>query len=242
MLALQPGVASFTRASYDAELHGDAAGAGSALEQALDAVREPAGEAFCRTYLGALAFSAGDLDDGERRSTPRVSTRRPATRRCCWARRACWPRAGTSDRGGARPIERSSTRDRCPSTSSSSASTSSPSAGTDDADEQFALWSTVRALFEASGVRDDLGVALFAADHGDPAEAVAAAQAEFDRRQNIDSHDALAWALHSAGRDAEALRPRPAGDRTRRRQRAVPLPPRGDRGGGRAGPTRRARP
>lgn len=33
---------------------------------------------------------------------------------------------------------------------------------------------------------------------------MAAAQAEFSRRQNIDSQDALAWALHSAGRDAEA--------------------------------------
>ena len=33
---LQPGLASFTRASYDAELHGDVAGARSALEQALD--------------------------------------------------------------------------------------------------------------------------------------------------------------------------------------------------------------
>ena len=76
---------------------------------------------------------------------------------------------------------------------------------TDEADQQFELVETTRALFAASGVNDDLTVALFAADHGDPAAALAAAQAEFARRQNIDSHDALAWALHSAGRDAEAL-------------------------------------
>ena len=57
----------------------------------------------------------------------------------------------------------------------------------------------------ANGVSDDLSAALFAADHGDPVTAVAAAQAEYGRRQNIDSQDALAWALHSAGRDAEAL-------------------------------------
>ena len=36
MLELKPGIASFTRASYDAELHGDVAGARSALQQALD--------------------------------------------------------------------------------------------------------------------------------------------------------------------------------------------------------------
>ena len=34
---------------------------------------------------------------------------------------------------------------------------------------------------------------------------MAAAQAEYGRRQNIDAQDALAWALHSAGQDAEAL-------------------------------------
>ena len=63
MLELDPGLASFTRASYDAELHGDLAGARAALEQALETARDGAGEAFCRTYLGALAFSTGDLDE-----------------------------------------------------------------------------------------------------------------------------------------------------------------------------------
>ena len=76
---------------------------------------------------------------------------------------------------------------------------------TDEAGEQFALVGTVRQLFAASGATDDLSTALFLADHGDPAAAVTAAQAEFDRRQNIDAHDAMAWALHSAGRDTEAL-------------------------------------
>jgi Flp pilus assembly protein TadD len=75
----------------------------------------------------------------------------------------------------------------------------------EEAQEQFALVGTIRSLFEASGVQDHLGTALFAADHGDPATAVAAAEAEFAARQNIDAHDALGWALHSSGRDAEAL-------------------------------------
>jgi len=60
-------------------------------------------------------------------------------------------------------------------------------------------------LFAANGVADDLGTALFAADHGDPTTALAAAQAEYERRQNIDSSDAMGWALYSAGRYAEAL-------------------------------------
>jgi Flp pilus assembly protein TadD len=75
----------------------------------------------------------------------------------------------------------------------------------DEASEQFAVLTTVRQLSAAAGVRDDLEVALYEADHGDPAAAVAAAEAEFALRQNVDAHDALAWALHSAGRDAEAL-------------------------------------
>ncbi len=52
----------------------------------------------------------------------------------------------------------------------------------------------------------DLETALFEADHGSPAAALAAARAEWRARQTIHTADAMAWALHAAGRDRDALR------------------------------------
>ena len=70
-------------------------------------------------------------------------------------------------------------------------------------------WTAVTAtarLLAANGVVTDLETALFQADHGSPAEALAAARAEWSARRSIHTADALGWALHAAGRDGEALR------------------------------------
>jgi tetratricopeptide (TPR) repeat protein len=203
MLALRPGLASFTRASYDAELHGDLAGARSALEQALETTQGGSGEAFCRTYLGGLAFSTGNLEEASTQydagleAVPGDTALLLGRARVLAARGEVGPAVQTFQAVvNASPL---------PEHLVEFGAYLESQGRTDEAEQQFALVETVRALFEASGASDDLTMALFAADHGDPAEALAAAQAEFDRRQNIDSHDALAWALHSAGRDAEAL-------------------------------------
>src|SRR5207244_5887992 len=66
MLDLKPGIDSFSRASYDREIHGDPAGAVSALQDALDSAFTPADMAFCRYYLGELAFNSGDLAEAAR--------------------------------------------------------------------------------------------------------------------------------------------------------------------------------
>lgn len=203
MLELKPGLASFTRASYDAELHGDLAGARSALEQALDITQGGAGEAYCRTYLGALAFATGDLEGAAEQYTAGLKAR-PSDPALLLGRARVLAARGEETAAietfqavvNAQPLPEYLVEFGAYLESQGRAA---------DAEQQFALVETVRRLFVASGVTDDLSTALFAADHGDPAVAVAAAQAEFDRRQNIDSHDAMAWALHSAGRDAEAL-------------------------------------
>jgi tetratricopeptide (TPR) repeat protein len=74
------------------------------------------------------------------------------------------------------------------------------------AQEQYAVATASARLLAANGVATDLETAVFQADHGSPAEALAAARAEWARRQSIHSADALAWALHAAGRDTAALR------------------------------------
>lgn len=73
------------------------------------------------------------------------------------------------------------------------------------ADAQFAIVRTTIQLLDASGVDTDLETALFEADHGSPAEALRQARSEWDRRTSVHVADAYAWALHRAGRDADAL-------------------------------------
>jgi tetratricopeptide (TPR) repeat protein len=71
--------------------------------------------------------------------------------------------------------------------------------------EQYALVDAWTALARAGGVGADLDIALAGADHGDRAAALRAARAEWSRRRTVHTADALAWALHVNGRDAEAL-------------------------------------
>ncbi|NYJ02246.1 tetratricopeptide (TPR) repeat protein [Nocardioides thalensis] len=52
----------------------------------------------------------------------------------------------------------------------------------------------------------ELDVALFMADHADPAVGLAAARSEWRARQGVPAADALGWALHRTGRSATALR------------------------------------
>ena len=203
MLALDPGLASFTRASYDAELHGDLAGARSALEQALARTDDPAGEAFCRTYLGHLAFSSGNLEEAAEHYAAGLEAR-PGDPALLLGRARVLAARGEGD-AAVRTFREVVQAQPLPEHLIEFGEYLESQGRDEEAEQQFALVETVRALFAASGASDDLTTALFAADHGDPAAALAAAQAEFGRRQNIDSHDALAWALHSAGRDAEAL-------------------------------------
>jgi Flp pilus assembly protein TadD len=55
-------------------------------------------------------------------------------------------------------------------------------------------------------VNVDVELALFEADHGDPALAVREARRGWKARRSIHAADALAWALYRDGRGAEAER------------------------------------
>ena len=170
MLALKPGLASFTRASYDAELHGDTAGARSALQQALDSTQDDAGKAFCRTYLGALAFSRGDLTSASTEYEAGLVAA-PGDPALTLGRARVLAAQGDVDAAvtafqsvvDARPLPENFVEygEYLESLGRQAA-----------AEQQYALVQTVRQLFAANGVHDDLSTALFAADHDDPTTAV----------------------------------------------------------------------
>lgn len=203
MLELRPGLASFTRASYDAEIHGDTDQARSALEQALALTTGGSDEAFCRTYLGQLAFSQGDLDEaGAQFNTGLADLPDDPT---LLLGRARVDAALGNEEEAVAGFRRVVDSRPLPENFVEFGEYLESLGRDDEAQQQYALVDTVRQLFAASGVTDDLSTALFAADHADPVTALAAATTEYERRQNTDSQDAMAWALHAAGRDAEAL-------------------------------------
>jgi tetratricopeptide (TPR) repeat protein len=74
-----------------------------------------------------------------------------------------------------------------------------------DAARSFELAKAEIRLFRAAGVMVDLDLALFEADHGDPARALVLAEAAYRAAPTIRAADALAWALHRLGRDTRAM-------------------------------------
>jgi tetratricopeptide (TPR) repeat protein len=201
MMKLHPGVAAFTRASYDAELRGDRTTARRMLEHALDDAFSPDDIAYCRHYLGELALRSGDPRGATEQYRLALEAAPDFT-----AALAGTARAAALD---GRPAEAAdlyaTVVGRLPLAQYVIEYAEVLVAAGRDPAEQWALLRAQRTLMEAAGVKDDLTWAEFEADHGSPARAVEHAEAEYARNPNVVAADALAWALHRDGRDREAL-------------------------------------
>ena len=203
MVDLRPGVPSFTRISYSFELRGETDAARDLLERALRQAGNPADAAFCLFHLGRLSADAGDhaaalarYDEGLERD--------PANVELLAGRAAAQAALGQDDSAVATYAD---VVQRLPQPTYlvEYAELLDSLGRTDEADDQLAVAETVRTLFDDAGVVPDVEVALHEADHGDPARALAVAEANAATRRSVQVEDALAWALHSNGRDAEAL-------------------------------------
>jgi len=203
MLDLKPGIDSFSRASYDREIHGDSAGAVSALQDALDSAFTPADTAFCRYYLGELAFNSGNLAEAARQYDAGIAADPGYGPPLEGKAKVEAARGDTA--GAIRDYTAVVNRVPQPQYVLELGDLEASLGHQDAAQEQYRLLAAEQRLFDANGVVDDLTAAQFAADHGDPAGALRHAEAEWGRRHSVLVADALAWALHVNGRDAEAL-------------------------------------
>ena len=203
MLDLKPGVPSLTRASYFFELHGRQADAVVVLQRAASIAYSPSDAAYAHYYLGELAFNAGDLD-GAAREYAAGADSDPAYLPLT-AGRAKVEAARGDSASAIRDYDHVVTRLPQPQYLIEYGDLLTSLGRSDAAASQYAIVRAEEKLFTAAGGNSDLEVALFDADHGRPAEALAAAQSEWNRRKSIQVEDGYAWALHVNGRDREAL-------------------------------------
>ncbi|MFF1545747.1 tetratricopeptide repeat protein [Streptomyces sp. NPDC058291] len=202
----RPGVPVFTRYAYVHELRGDVATARRVLERALAASTSPGDIAYVAAQLGQLAWNQGDyatalthyaralaadenyLPALEGRARAQAASGRQAEAveglELIVAR---YPLPGPLVELGELYEARGRAGDK------------------EKAEEQYTLVDAWTAIARANGVNADLDTALAAADHGDRATALRAARDDWSRRHTVHTADALAWALHVNGKDAEAL-------------------------------------
>ncbi|GAA0650435.1 tetratricopeptide repeat protein [Streptomyces thermocarboxydovorans] len=202
----RPGVPVFTRYAYVQELRGDVGIARRVLQQALKSASSPADVAYVATALGQLAWNQGDYKAALRhygRALAADDGHLPALEGRARAQ------AANGDRAGAiRTLEQVVARSPLPGPLVALGELYEARGGDGDrakARDQYALVDAWTSLARAGGVNADLDTALALADHGDPAQALRAARAEWERRRTVHTEDALAWALHVNGRDNEAL-------------------------------------
>jgi tetratricopeptide (TPR) repeat protein len=199
-----PGVQSFTRLAYQYELRGDTAKARELLRRSLENSASFSDQAFLHYQLGELARTNGDHRTAAReydlalradpKSVPALAGRARV--------RAIRGNVDAAIRDYTRVVDARPEPQYLVELGDLYASRGRK----EDAAAQYAIVDTWRRLAEAGGVRTDLETALFEADHGSPERAVQEARQEWNRRKSIHVADALAWSLHAAGRDAEAVK------------------------------------
>ncbi|MFJ9724160.1 tetratricopeptide repeat protein [Streptomyces sp. NPDC101209] len=202
----RPGVPVFTRYAYVHELRGDVKTARRVLEQALATSTTPGDISYVAAQLGQLAWSQGDYKtalDYYARALAADENYLPALEGRALAQ------YGSGDRAAAiEGMEQVVARYPLPQPLVQLGELYEDRDAKGDrakARDQYALVDAWIALARANGVNADLDTALAAADHGDRAAALRAARAEWARRHTVHTADALAWALHVNGKDAEAL-------------------------------------
>ncbi len=202
MVDTQPGVASYARVSYARELMGDVSGAIHAMRAARDIAGTPGDTAWACYQLGELYFGQGDL--ARARASYRQGTEVDPTYVPPFAglAKVAWATGHVEQAiaGYTDVVSRYPTPEYVIALGDLYTTT-----GQDDlAQQQYALLHVEEQLLRSSGVNIDLELALFDADHGDPAGALRAARQEWARRQSVHVADAYAWALHANGHDARA--------------------------------------
>ncbi len=204
MVDLKPNLASYSRASYFRELHGDLNGALEAMKLAVSAGGDSAENlAYVQTLLGNLEFDRGSLraaDSAYRLALARYPRYVPAEAGLARVD-AARGRLGTAIRRYRSVVARLPLPEHVIALGEAElAAGRGPAAKRD-----FALVAVEQRLLQRSGVNTDTELALFEANHGSPGQAVALGRRAWANAPSVRSADALGWALTRTGHPAEGF-------------------------------------
>ncbi|MEA2405384.1 MAG: hypothetical protein QOE08_2031, partial [Thermoleophilaceae bacterium] len=190
--------------SYFRELHGDLAGATSAMRLAVDAGgAAPENVAYVQTLLGGLELLGGRIAGAENayrdalHSFPGYPAALAGLARVNVAR--------GRDASAAHLLRAVVQRLPLPEHVIALGEAELGAGQVDAARRDFALVRVEQRLLASAGVNTDVELALFEADHGSPGRAVGLARRAWAAAPSVRSADALGWALTRAGRAREAL-------------------------------------
>lgn len=204
LLDLRSGVDSLARGSYAVELRGDVERARELLQQAAGVADAPNDIAFAQYYLGELAWNTGDLPAAAA-AYDEALVADPSYQPGAAGKAKVLAAQGRTEQaieGYAGVVQRLP----LPEFLVAYGELLEASGRTEQAQEQYDVVRAVQQLYAANGQDVDTELAVFEADHGAPAAAVASARKAYAKRpQAIFTQDAYAWALHAAGRTREAL-------------------------------------
>ncbi|MEA2299024.1 MAG: hypothetical protein QOF77_1960 [Solirubrobacteraceae bacterium] len=201
---LRPGLPAYARVSYFRELHGDLAGAIDAMSYAVSAGGEaPENVAYVETLLGDLRFLSGGAAAARTaylRALAGVAHYVPAevglAQLDAAAGRLPAAIAGLRDAVARLPLPQ-----YVVALGEDELAAGRPAAARRD----FAIIGVEERLLRANGVNTDVDLALYEANHGDPARAVALGRRAWGQAPSVRSADALGWALTRAGRPGPGL-------------------------------------
>ena len=205
MFGLRSNLPTLTRVSYLAELHGQ-------LDTALSAMRlaarspglAPENTAFVDGLLGNLLVYSGDPVGAVTAYRDALAIL-PAHAPSIAGQGRLAVAAGMLDEA-IRLFQRASDILPLPEYVIALGDAQAAAGRTADAVRSFKLARAEIQLFQATGVVVDLDLALFEADHGDPARALDLATTAYAATPTVRAADARGWALHRLGRDKEAKR------------------------------------
>jgi tetratricopeptide (TPR) repeat protein len=203
MIDARPDLASYARVSYVRELFGDLPGALAAMEQAVEAGGGASeNNAYVLVQAGNLLVLNGRPRDADAaylqalRAFPDFPAALAAQGRAAVARGDLTSAIALFDHAAAIvPL---------PEYVIALGEARQAAGDAAGAADSYALARVETELFKSNGVVVDLELALFEADHGDPAAALALARQAYAERPTLKAADALAWALYKGGRLPEA--------------------------------------
>ncbi|MBI1881783.1 MAG: tetratricopeptide repeat protein [Chloroflexi bacterium] len=204
MIETRPELASYSRMSYQRELHGDTAAAIAAMQMAVDSGLPTAeGTLWAQTQLGHLYFNSGNLTQVEQTYQQALQFRPDyiyAQAGLARVRAA----QGQSDEAIAlyqKIVERLPLPEFVIALGEVYEVAGQPA----KAKQQYDLVRAIQQLNASAGMNVDMELALFNTDHGaNPAQALQQARAAYVERPSIYGADTLAWALYHAGQYVEA--------------------------------------